>query len=159
MITAKHKRIIQQLSILAQDQKGVKRARVVACMTHKNKIIAYGFNSNKTHPFQLDYGTQTRHNYLTQSVSEYKDLAVKFSLNLHAETNCIINAMKRIKPEKLKDCELYVCRIKKSEKGNYVYGLAKPCGDMTKGCTKAILEYRIKNVFYSTDQGTVESLF
>ena len=43
MITAKHKRIIQQLSILAQDQKGVKRAKVVACMTYKNNIIAYGF--------------------------------------------------------------------------------------------------------------------
>ena len=150
---------MRNLFLLCQDIQGVKRAKIAACITHKGKIIAYGFNTKKTHTFQLDYGTLTRHQYLKSSLDNYRDSFTKYSLNEHAETSAIRNALKRISKDKLSQCELFVCRIKKNNIKEYIYGSAKPCGDVNSGCTKAILDFGLKQVYYSDDDQDVKCLF
>ena len=40
------------LFLLARDVKPVASARLAAAILYKNEIMSFGFNSNKTHPFQ-----------------------------------------------------------------------------------------------------------
>jgi tRNA(Arg) A34 adenosine deaminase TadA len=103
----------------------VANARIASAVVHKSNIIAIGVNKLKTHPFQAMH---SRH-------SE--------SIFWHAENAAIHNALKRIYPEQLSKCSLYVCRIDQSHKRC----LAKPC----EGCMKAIAKYKFKNVFYTTN--------
>ena len=47
----------------------------------------------------------------------------------------------------LKHTVLYVCRVKRS--GHW--GMSKPC----EGCQRAILEFGIKKIFYTTDDNDI----
>lgn len=110
----------------------VARSRHAAAIVYKKKIVAYGINRLKTHPFH-------------QQFSKNED-----SIFLHAETDAIKNALKKISQNDLKKCSLYVMRLDLNDK----HALSKPC----IGCQKAIATFDIKNVLYSLNGGGFEFL-
>lgn len=108
-------------------------SRIVAAMVVKNELIAIGDNSGKSHPFQDKFKKRDGCIYL------------------HAEVNTIHKSLKRIYSHNtipntgssiLKKATLYVCRTKRDNS----WGLAKPCS----GCQRAILEFGVGRVVYST---------
>jgi deoxycytidylate deaminase len=74
----------------------------------------------------------------------YNTMPNMFNHSLHAE----INAIKKVKNRRyiLKDCDLYIVRIGPDSLEN-VLKYSKPCAN----CTKCILNYKIRRVFYSTN--------
>lgn len=127
----KHDKYFDILHKVAETVEPVARQRLAACLVYKNQIVSIGINKKKTHPFQQQYAKNEE------------------SIYLHAETDCIVNALRNINAVDLKKCTLYIKRIKK-EDGNatdFVSGLAKPCS----GCRRAIAQFDIKNVYYSLD--------
>ena len=126
-------KILENIFQLAQDTEGAGNSRLAACIVYKNKIISYGFNQKKTHPFQSQY-------------SKNED-----AIYLHSETDAIKNALKRVDPEILEKSTLCVVRAKRNSDNHkeWIFGLAKPCC----GCAKAIATFGIKNVIYTTDEG------
>ena len=118
----KHFHILEKV---AEAIEPVANHRLAASLIHKNNIISIGFNKKKTHPFQRQYAKN------------------EDAIYLHAEIDCIINAM-RNGEEDMSKYSLYVLRAKKD--GN---GLAKPC----EGCQRAIAAMGIKKVYYTTDEG------
>lgn len=128
---SKHDKIINMLSRIAIAVEPVAQARIAACLVYKNEIISFGVNQRKTHPFQAKFGTN------------------KDSIFLHAETDCIKNALKIISIDQLSKCALYVCRVKYEacNKNKFIFGLAKPC----PGCSRAIANFGINKVYYSID--------
>lgn len=129
-----HKQIIDELIILAESLERVKGAKVASLITLRGKVIAYGHNHRKSHPFQAKYGNNSD------------------CIFFHAETHVIKNALNRISVHDLSKCTLYVARVKKdNKKKELYYGLAKPC----RGCQKCIEEFNINKVFYTTDEQTI----
>jgi deoxycytidylate deaminase len=126
---SRDRRIIDNLFKLAQDVEGVSSARLACCIVIKNNIIAYGFNQKKSHPFQAQYGKN------------------EDSIYLHAETDAIKNALRRVNQEDLTKATLYIVRAKYDENGHWAHGLSKPCS----GCARAIAAFGIKNVVYTTE--------
>jgi deoxycytidylate deaminase len=130
-------RLFEYLRKLAIANEGVQgRFKLASAIVYKKYVIATGVNSYKTHPLMNSEG--------------YKEGQVF----LHAEMDAIKNALKLIDSEQLTKCDLYVVRVKrphyKSKK--WIYGLAKPC----KGCTKAIANFGIRNVYYSENENDLE---
>ena len=148
---ARQERIMQQLFLLAQDTLPAHGKRFISAIVDKNRIIAYGTNQAKTHTFQLEYNTQSRHTLLSKDISDFKDTLEKYSFNIHSETNAIKNAVTRVSLERLAKCDIYVARAKLVN-GVFVYGNAKPC----EGCFSAIESFGLNNLYYTTDTGTVE---
>lgn len=132
MLTNKQQKITNTLFALARDHNGASRARLVAAVVYKNKIISFGFNSKKTHPFVIPY--------------QKNDDAIY----LHAETDAVKNALKHISVEQLSKCDLYVVRVKFADRNRRIpqLGMAKPC----KGCSQCINTFGLRNVIYSTDE-------
>lgn len=122
----KHLKHLNTLEKVADAQPVTGGARIAAALVIRNDVIAVGYNQRKTHPFQDRFKKNEE------------------AIYLHAETDCIKNALKNIDQEKLSKATLYICRIKK----NGDWGLAKPC----RGCMKAIATFNIQNVVYSTDK-------
>ena len=72
------------------------------------------------------------------------------AIYLHAETDAIKNALKRIPESELEKASLYVCRVKYDSNGRgkkITWGLAKPC----IGCQRAIATFGIRDVIYSNE--------
>ena len=115
---------------LASSIEKVAGARIASSIVLKNSVLSFGFNQRKTHPFQAKFGKNID------------------SIYLHAEVDAIKNALKSYSLEDLKNSVLYVARSKTINKLQ-VLGLAKPC----EGCMRAIANFNIKNVIYSTDAG------
>jgi deoxycytidylate deaminase len=128
-------RIFSRLEALAISNCNHRWAKVSAAIVLKNGVIAYGINKKKSHPFQAKYCKNVE------------------SIFLHAENCAIHNALRLLDVDDLQYCELYICRMKKIN-GIYVYGMAKPCD----GCMKAILEFDIKKVYFTTDEGEIQKL-
>ncbi len=127
------------LKTIAEDIEPVARMRLAACLVYKNNIIAVGTNKKKSHPLQRKFGKNVD------------------SIFLHAEIDCILNALKRVDPKELKKYVLYVQRIKRKDtysKNYFISGLAKPC----IGCQKAIAQFEIKQVYYSLNNDGYECL-
>lgn len=124
----RHRRIINQLRLIARDIDPIGSARIAAAITYRGKIVSIGINQRKSHPFQAKYGKN--------------DKAIYF----HAEVNVIHNALQNTgDADFLRKCSLYVVRQKYHE-GKWVDGLAKPCS----GCMRAISVYNINNIYYTT---------
>lgn len=102
------------------------RFRMAAAIVKKNKILGIGWNRMKSHPFQAKF----RKN--------------EDAIFLHAEVHAIKNAIKTHSFEELKGSTMVILR--KTTKG---YGLAKPC----EGCMRALVEFEIGSVFYSSIDG------
>lgn len=107
------------------------KMKLAACLVIRNEIISIGVNSDKSHPMQKKF-------------AKNNDAIFK-----HAEVDCIINALRHVDQEELKNATLYVHRVKRQYKGDKEWsdGMAEPC----IGCQKAIEHFNIKNVVYSTD--------
>jgi deoxycytidylate deaminase len=114
--------------------------KVAACIVHKNRIISFGVARYKSNPFQLKFAKNPE------------------SIFFHAETAVIKNALGEVTVDVLRRSYLYVCRVRSFSSNfpnTWVYGNAKPC----QGCMKAILEFQIKDVYYSENELIAKSLF
>jgi len=130
-------RIFDILEQHAIDSPGLRGRFKLACaIVYKRTIITVGTNSFKTHPIMEEYGNN------------------KESIFLHAEIDAFNKALKLLSKEQLAKCDLYILRVKRDglnqkshKKDRWVRGLAKPC----KGCMKAIVQHRIRNIFFTQD--------
>ena len=104
---------------------------VASALIYRNKIISFGTNQMKSHPYQLRYGTNQQ------------------CVFWHAETSAIYTADKKLGFDKFEKSVLYVSRVKykNTEKQKFVSGLAQPCD----GCMRCIRQYGIKRVIYTLD--------
>ena len=125
-------KIIIQLQETANERDAVANARLTAAIFFKGSIIATGGNQRKSHPFQLKYARN------------------EDSIFLHAETDAIKNSLRFIDIDDLKKSALIVCRVK----ANGTLALAKPCD----GCQRAIANFNIQHVYYTTNEGEVKYL-
>jgi deoxycytidylate deaminase len=131
-----HLKIMESLAKIAEDlDKNINRsgARLASALFVKNQIVSYGVNQNKSHPFHSQFSER------------------EGAIFLHAETDAIKNALKRITEDELSKATLYVCRVK-FDSGNrktkkITWGLSKPC----VGCQRAIATFGIKDVIYSEE--------
>ena len=115
---------------LAQSVEPVRGARIAAAVVRRGKVISYGYNHKKSHPFQNRF-CKNRH-------------AVFF----HAEVHAIKNALKSVDVEDLSKCELYIVRAKRnSTNRKWITGMSKPCS----GCQKCIDLFDLKSVYYSKE--------
>lgn len=121
-------KVIQTLFEIAQYVVPVSRAKIVSALVYKNKILSYGINQMKTHPMAAKYSHHPEARYL------------------HAEVDCIVNALNKVDMDVIAKSTMYVVRAKQ-ENGLFVWGLAKPCN----GCAKAIVDFGIKTVIYTTN--------
>lgn len=131
--TPRDMRYINDALNRASSSERVAAARVSAIMVIKNRVIAVGTNSRKSHPFQATYGKNIE------------------AIYLHAETDCIKNALKQVSVDDLRKATMYVARAKKENSrlnSPDIWGMAKSCS----GCTRAIVEYGIKRVVYTTNE-------
>lgn len=106
----------------------------VGCIAvYKGKIIAKGFNSEKTHPIQMHYNKyRTMRGVNTQVLPK-----------VHAEVKCI-SKLKNMDID-FKKVKIFIYRIRYDQP----YGLARPC----PACMKAILDFGIRDIYYTTDSG------
>ena len=131
IITAMNTDIFYETFKLAQSIVPVRSSRIAACVVYRSKVVAYGYNHKKSHPFQAKF-------------CKNKD-AVFF----HAEVHAIKNALRIIDIDDLSKCDLYIVRAKRenSSQKTWVTGLAIPCS----GCQKCIEDFDLKDVHYSLD--------
>lgn len=117
---------------VAEANDSYHRAKLAAALVKNNRIIAIGTNRMRTDPMQAKYGRN------------------KDSIFLHAEIHAIKNALRTNSVEDIRDTVLYVCRVKRPDERSrsFVSGMAKPC----EGCMRAVAEFGIKNVIYTTDE-------
>jgi tRNA(Arg) A34 adenosine deaminase TadA len=112
-------------------------AKVAAAVVRNNRIVSIGINANKSHPMAAKFGKNEQ------------------AIFLHAEIAAIKNALKEVDVDDLEKMEMYVVRVKKPKpfSKKWVWGLAKPC----VGCQRAIAEFGLRRVVYTTDEhGTYE---
>ena len=122
--------LLEKVAIAAEP---VRRSRLAAMLVYKNDVIAVGYNKKKTHP-------------LAQRFQKHEE-----AIYLHAEIDCIKNALRIVEPEILQKCTMYVLRMKRPDRNpkTFVRAMSKPCC----GCHHAIEQFGIKKVYYTTDEG------
>ena len=121
---------------LAISLPNVAHARIAAAILYKNRIVSFGVNSYKSHPFQLKYAKN------------------KDSICIHAENSAIRNFLRVYDEDKLKHAIMVVGRMKKTSSLEWVDGMSKPC----EGCQRALATFGIRKVWYSTDEGNMQCL-
>ena len=115
---------------LAQSVEPVRGARIAAAVVRRGKVISYGYNHKKTHPFQTRFCKNPH------------------AIFFHAEVHAIKNALKSVDVEDLYKCELYIVRAKRDKANRkWITGMSKPCS----GCQKCIDLFDLKNVYYSEE--------
>lgn len=126
-------KILNTLTRVAIGNPGIRnnQFKFGAGIVYRNNLIATGVNSYKTHPLMAQWGQN------------------ELSICLHAEIDAIKNALKLISVDDLARCDMYVVRVKRPEPNSkqWVHGLAKPC----KGCMRAIVNFGLSSVYYTTD--------
>jgi deoxycytidylate deaminase len=115
---------------LAQSVEPVRGARIAAAVVRKGKVVSFGYNHKKSHPFQAKF---CKNNH-----------AVFF----HAEVHAIKNALNSVDADDLSKCDLYIVRAKRNkENKKWLTGLSKPCS----GCQKCIDLFDLNSVYYSKE--------
>ena len=115
---------------LAQSVEPVRGARIAAAVVRRGKVISYGYNHKKTHPFQTRFCKNPH------------------AIFFHAEVHAIKNALKSVDVEDLSKCELYIVRAKRDKANRkWITGMSKPCS----GCQKCIDLFDLKSVYYSIE--------
>jgi deoxycytidylate deaminase len=134
----KHAKYFDLLFKIADAVEPVARQRLAACLVYKNDIVSIGTNKKKTHPFQRKYSSNDE------------------AIWLHAETDCIVNALRHVDADTLSKCTMYVLRVKRPDDDpkKFVQGLSKPC----EGCQRALAQFGIKKVCYTLDDDGFEFL-
>lgn len=117
------------LGRVAENVIPVANAKMAACLVRKNRVIAVGVNKKVSHPLQKKYSSHPE------------------KIFLHAEIDCILNAVRAASIRDLRESIMYVARVKRpSEKSRlWVFGEARPC----TGCAQAIKDYGIKEILYT----------
>ena len=128
------KPVIFELARQVAMQSDFTRIHVGCVITYKDKPIATGYNTNKTHPLQNTY------NVYRGSRQENE-----FKAKCHAEISALTKLKKDYNKKKL--C-IYVYRITKKGK----FGMARPC----PSCMQAIKDFGIKKICYTTNDGYAE---
>lgn len=111
---------MDSLILIARDQPKVFGVKIASSLYRGNRLIAYGFNSLKSHPFQKRWAPHPE------------------AIYTHAEIDAIRNALKR--DEDLTRCTLYIARWT-----NEGQALAEPCD----GCWSAIKAFGIRQVHWT----------
>lgn len=126
----KHEKRLELLKRLAEDHDGTAGAKVVAALDYKGNLY-FGFNSEKTHPFQKKFAKKPE------------------AIFLHAEIDAIRNGLKYLTIDQVSKSTLYIARVKRPhhKSKDYVAGHAKPCS----GCAACITKFAIKKVYYTVD--------
>jgi len=125
------------LSLAENIEEPVRCFRLAAGVVYKNMLVSVGVNSYKTDPFQARYG---KHEH---------------AIHLHAEVSAIKNALRQLNVEDLQKASLIVVRVKrKDHKAPYEPAIARPC----TGCLRCIVEFGIKNVYYTGEKGRIHQL-
>jgi deoxycytidylate deaminase len=123
-------KIFDETFKLAQAVEPVRGARIAATVVRRGKVVSYGYNHKKTHPFQAQF---CKHPH-----------AVFF----HAEVHAIKNALTSVAVDDLSKCELYIVRAKRNKTNRkWITGMSKPCS----GCQKCIDLFDLKGVYYSKE--------
>ena len=140
MITKRDHKHIETATTHAKSTDRVAGARASAVLALRGRIIAFGTNQRKSHPFQAEYGKNPE------------------AIYLHAEINAIKNALRMgYTVDDLRKATLYIARAKKAgpvPADPFIWGLAKPC----TGCRRCIADFGIKRVLYTTDEQKVAIL-
>lgn len=128
------KNAFEVLREVALTTEGVNNRRHASMVVRGKAILGMGVNRYKTDPFQLKFARNSE------------------SLFLHAEVAAIKSALRHIdrlaRAGSLEGCDLYVLRLDRHNK----YAMSLPC----KGCQKAIVEFGIRNVYYTNREGTID---
>ena len=115
---------------LAQSVEPVRGARIAAAVVRRGKVVSYGYNHKKSHPFQTRFCKNPH------------------AIFFHAEVHAIKNALKSVAVDDLSKCELYIVRAKRnSTNRKWSTGMSKPCS----GCQKCIDLFDLKSVYYSIE--------
>lgn len=128
-------KILDILFKIAETSNG--QYKLACAITHRKTILAFGVNSFKTDPFQKKYANKEEKIYR------------------HAEVDAIKRVHNKFGKDILSKSTLYIVRIRRPYKGakHFVYGISAPCS----GCSKAIKEFGIKKVIYTTNYGVEEA--
>ena len=131
MITNRDKRFFNMASQLA-EYVTYERYKVGCVIAYNNKIISTGFNKDRTDPLQKKYNVERNIPDCTPHKVHAEVDAIKHIIDLDIEW---------------KNVSIYVYRKLKDRP----FGLARPC----KSCMKLIKDLGIRDVFYTTDEGSV----
>jgi len=131
------KHIPTLLSIAEDIEEPVRCYRLAAGIIYKNTLVSVGVNSYKTDPFQAKYSKNEK------------------AIHLHAEVSAIKNALRQLSVDDIQKATLVVVRVKrKTNKEPYSPAMAKPCS----GCRRCMVEFGIKNVYYTGEEGRIHQL-
>lgn len=104
-----------------------KKCHIGCVAVYKNKVIAVGYNTNKTNPLQAEY-------------NKYRDYTLPPQKNgIHAEMSCLI---------KIKDMDIDFSKVifyiyREDFNGNLA--ISRPC----VACEHALRDYGIKHIHYT----------
>jgi tRNA(Arg) A34 adenosine deaminase TadA len=122
-----NKRFKQTLTDLAIANIGIRnRIKLAAGVVYKNRLVAVGVNSYKSHPLMSKFGKNPE------------------AIYLHAEVDAIKNALRVLSLQELEKSDILVVRVKK-DGHDYKTCLAKPC----EGCMRAIEAFNLRNLYYT----------
>lgn len=109
-----------------------KRAKVGCVAVIGKKVVAAGFSQNRTHPMQEHFNI-------------YRDFCGQ--KNIESKTHSEIHMLAAARHMNIcwSKADVYIYRICSSRQ----HGIALPCD----ACMKALREFGIKNVYYTTDTG------
>lgn len=110
--------------------------KIGSVLVYKNKVIAVGYNTKKSHPYQ-----KMLNKYRSQNGREF-DINKRHNY-LHSEINCLLNA----KDLNINWNKVYIFIYREDKNGNLA--MCKPCSS----CVKALKENKIKKVFYTDKNG------
>ena len=111
------------------------KAKLGAAIVSDREVISTATNVAKSHPIQRKY------NYFRNMEGD------NHQHFLHAEINAIIRVQDK---RRLKGASIYVGRVCKDR----VFAMARPC----PACMKAIVDFGIKNIFYTTELGYAQEV-
>jgi tRNA(Arg) A34 adenosine deaminase TadA len=130
-----------QLFADAIEVEGFGKAKVVAMITD-GETFAYGYNSNKTHPFQKQFGTTEENIYLHAEIDAIKSW-IRYGNAMGSAYRRQFDFIKQ-----MEECDMYIMRVKRDGRGGpWITGLSKPC----VGCMRAIATFGISRVYYTED--------
>lgn len=127
----KDQEIFNVLKRLAEEN-DFPTARLASAIVINSRIVSFGTNRMKSHPFQKKFGKNSS------------------AIFWHSETLAISNSLRVIDIEALQKASIYTIRMKhpSSHDPSYVWAMAKPCD----GCMNAIYKHRLKKVCYSIEE-------
>jgi len=125
---------LKEISIaMAPKHPSDQRCRHFSFILNKKKILAIGFNRQKTHPFNLKYNFVNR-----------KNIPINDLVGIHSELNALI----RLGTDDVQGLTLVNTRV--NRKGGI--DLSMPC----TGCQSFLKTLDFKKIYYSTKSGNFE---